>query len=218
VLIELFGHGRSPAPDTLDCYHPDYYVQCFEEIRQIIGAEQWLLMGYSLGAGLTLRYSLQHPDRVIAQMFTNSTSAFADPDISARYRDKADETIRRFQQQGMPAVDEIAVHPRNAKRLPADLHAALLEDCQRLNPAAVARTMVHTNGHASVRDQLHEINRPTLLLCGQHEQRFLPLRDLASDKIPALEISHLNAGHAVNAEDIEGFNQAAISFIRRYTK
>ena len=42
--------------------------------------------GQSLGATLTLRYALDHPERVLAQVFTNSTSALADSDWVAGVR------------------------------------------------------------------------------------------------------------------------------------
>ena len=38
VIVELFGHGRSPAPDTPEIYSPDNYVREFECIRRNLGA------------------------------------------------------------------------------------------------------------------------------------------------------------------------------------
>src|SRR5690349_20972563 len=77
VVVELLGHGRSPAPTHPDPYRPSAYVLEFERIRAELGAERWILCGQSLGAALTLRYALDHPERVQAQIFTNSNSAFA---------------------------------------------------------------------------------------------------------------------------------------------
>jgi pimeloyl-ACP methyl ester carboxylesterase len=58
VVIELFGHGRSPAPDDVESYSPDNYVGEFELIRQKLGIEKWFICGQSLGAALTFRYAL----------------------------------------------------------------------------------------------------------------------------------------------------------------
>ena len=33
VMVELFGHGRSPTPEDPQLYSPDYYVLEFERIR-----------------------------------------------------------------------------------------------------------------------------------------------------------------------------------------
>jgi pimeloyl-ACP methyl ester carboxylesterase len=47
-------------------YHPDAYVAAFETLRERLGASRWLVCGQSLGATLTLRYALDHPERVRA--------------------------------------------------------------------------------------------------------------------------------------------------------
>ena len=76
VVVELFGHGRSTAPTEPEGYSPDKYLLAFEEIRANLGANHWFVIGQSLGAGLTLRYALQHPARVVAHVLTNSSTAF----------------------------------------------------------------------------------------------------------------------------------------------
>ena len=78
VTAELWGHGRSPAPADPAHYSPAAYVQQFDQIRRQLGADRWFLCGYSLGAGLTIRYACEHPEHVYAHIFTNSNSALAD--------------------------------------------------------------------------------------------------------------------------------------------
>src|SRR5690349_10998236 len=53
VVVELWGHGRSPSPQDPDLYHPDGYVREFERIRVELGIERWLVCGQSLGGSLT---------------------------------------------------------------------------------------------------------------------------------------------------------------------
>ena len=47
VLIELLGHGRSPAPADSQAYTVDSYLAAFEDIRRQVGAERWLVCGQS---------------------------------------------------------------------------------------------------------------------------------------------------------------------------
>ena len=82
VVVELLGHGRSGGPKSPDAYHPDEYVKMFEEIRRRLGIDTWFVCGQSLGACLTLRYALTHPDRINAQIFTNTVAGFAEKDFS----------------------------------------------------------------------------------------------------------------------------------------
>ena len=74
VTMELLGHGRSEAPSDPAAYAAATYVRRFETLREMLGADRWLVCGQSFGAGLTLRYALEHPNRVIGQVFTNSLS------------------------------------------------------------------------------------------------------------------------------------------------
>jgi pimeloyl-ACP methyl ester carboxylesterase len=61
VVVELLGHGRSPAPEAPDPYRSEGYVRACEQIRRRLGVSEWLLCGQSLGAALTLKYALDHP-------------------------------------------------------------------------------------------------------------------------------------------------------------
>ncbi len=212
VVVELFGHGRSPAPRDVNCYLPDYYVGVFESIRGALGVDQWLVLGYSLGSGLTMRYCLAHPERVIAQAITNSTSSLAEAAQTTQFRDNADKVIERYEAGGIAAIEEIPVHPKHAKRLPTHVYEELIEDCARLDPGGVARTIVYTNGHSSVRDVIDKNQVPVLLLCGEKEKRFEPFKAFAMQNIPSLEVVNLPAGHAVNAEAPEGFNREIAAF------
>ncbi len=217
VTVELWGHGRSPAPSDPECYAPDRIVEEFESIRTALGAEQWFVLGYSLGAGLTIRYALTHPHRVMGHAFTNSTSGLADAEQIRRWQDEADETAQRIIAAGQAALERIPVHPRHATKLPDPLHQALMADAERLDPTGVANVLRHTNPNVSVRADVHRNTRPALLVCGSRERRFQPHRAFAQATMPCLEIVDIPAGHGVNMEAHEPFNAAVSSFVRCHT-
>ena len=54
---------------------------------------RWFLLGYSMGAGLTLRYALDYPDRTMGHLFTNSTSGLAD---NASRQEELSDRARRL--------------------------------------------------------------------------------------------------------------------------
>ena len=86
----------------------------------------------------------------------------------------------------MEEIDRIRVHPRHARRLPREIHEALLEDARQLDPEGVANTVRYTTPRASVRDELGAIRVPALLACGRFERRFRPHRDFAAARMPGL--------------------------------
>lgn len=212
VTVELYGHGRSPAPLESEAYLPASYLLEFDAIRQAMGAEKWFLCGYSLGAGLTIRYSFEYPQHTIGHIFTNSSSAF-----SSRPEPRPVEgTIKRFETGGLEAIEKIPVHPRFAKRLPQETRTMLLEDARLLKPAAIGRLIAYTSPTISIRDELQRNTRPSLLVCGSREKRFQAYRDFIEESMPETSLVDLPAGHAVNMECPEEFNEAVTNFIKQH--
>jgi len=213
VTVSLWGHGGAPTPEAPDAYHPAAYVAEFERIRAELGTERWFVLGYSLGAGLTIRYALSHPQRVIGHLFTNSTSALADAARIAEWRAGGEASAERILTGGHAAMERIPVHPRHARRLPAPVFEALCADAKLHSPLGIANTVRYTTPETSMRDRLHENGRPALLICGIRERRFRPLRDVAAATMPRLEIVDLEAGHGMNMEAADAFNAAVVAFL-----
>ena len=219
VIVELFGHGRSPSPETPEEYVPERYVEAFEEIRKTLGVEQWFVIGQSLGAGLTLRYVLAHPDQVIAHLLTNSSTAFSDLGWLESVRPGTDKMVKLAERDGTDVLEKVAVHPKNARRLAPEFKQALCEDAALHDPLGAAYTARYTSLADPIDTELMKTNRvPTLLICGIQEERFKPRRRFAQQTLPNLEVIEAEAGHAVNLEAPEAFNQAAVSFFQRYGK
>jgi pimeloyl-ACP methyl ester carboxylesterase len=215
VVVELWGHGRSPTPDDASLYHPDAYVAAFESLRQRLGASRWLVCGQSLGATLTLRYSLDHPERVLAQVFTNSTSALADSDWIAGIRDGGSKQADAIERGGRAMLEKTPLHPLRARRLPPEAREALVADAALLDPRGVAQTIRYTVPESPVRKRVASNRVPTLLVCGERDARFEAQRRFAERRLPHLEVVALDAGHAVNIEAADAFDAAVIEFLER---
>ena len=51
VVVDLWGHGSSPSPEDPARYHPQAYVEMFEDLRVRLGADRWLVCGAVPGGG-----------------------------------------------------------------------------------------------------------------------------------------------------------------------
>lgn len=216
VIIELWGHGRSPAPESASAYTPAGFIKTFENIRRRLGIERWLICGQSLGAGLTLRYALEHPDRITAQVFTNTTSGLKEISDKAEARATAEAAAQAILLGGIPTIEKIPVHPAHARHLQNDVKAALIRDSTLLNVLGVANLIRYTLPEISVREEIDRNTVPALLVCGKREQRFLPFRDFVQHRMPNLEIADLDGGHAVNVDAHEAFNETVTSFFLKH--
>jgi pimeloyl-ACP methyl ester carboxylesterase len=217
VVVELLGHGRSPAPSPPDAYTPDAYVAELERVRRSLGVDRWLVIGQSLGAALTMRYVLDHPDRAIGHVFTNSASALAGPSWQARMAETIPEVADRVEAGGLAAIEAMPQHPSHARRLPADVKAALVADTALLDPHGVASTLRHTVPASSCRARAASMTVPNLLVVGRREEGFTSARRYAEDVIPDLTVVEADAGHAVNVAAAETFDRAVVEFVGRLT-
>jgi pimeloyl-ACP methyl ester carboxylesterase len=215
VVIELLGHGRSQSPDDPAAYRVEAYVQRFEAIREGLGAARWAICGQSFGAGLTLNYALACPDRISAQIFTNSASALG-PKRDALSDADRDRRIAAVEARGRSVLETMAFFPRRTGRLAAEVEDELVRDAERISLAGVARSMMVTVPGLSVAGRLGDIRVPTLLVNGRREKGFQPLRDAAANALPGLEVVDLEGGHPVNLDCADGFNAAVCDFLGRH--
>jgi pimeloyl-ACP methyl ester carboxylesterase len=209
VIVELLGHGRSPSPDDPECYTPERYVLEFERIRQKLGVDRWFVCGQSLGASLTLRYGLNHPEHIIAQVFTNSRSALSENLPEEAMKGAA----KRLEEEGRKVLDEFPLHPSKNQRLKPEIKKALLEDVNLINVRGLSLTLQYMVTRCSVYKIIHENKIRTLLIVGKFDKQFTPLLPFAEKTIPNLEVLVYEAGHAVNIDAADQFNQAVQNFI-----
>lgn len=213
VTVELLGHGRSASPAEPDAYAVAAYVRRFEALRERLGAERWFVCGQSFGAGLTIRYALEHPDRVIGQVFTNSISGLSPP-MGGGPRERAARAAA-LEAGGREALQALPFYPRASKRLAREIWQDLVADADLISPSAVAETMRTTVPELSVAAGLRRISVPTLLVNGTREAAFQPLRDRAAREVPGVEIVDVEGGHSINLDQPEAFNAAVAAFITR---
>ena len=218
VTVELYGHGEAPTPTDLKAYEPEAYMGQFEHIRQELGAERWFLCGYSLCAALTVRYALHHPQHVIGHVLTNSSSAFADSAQAREWAAAGAKTLDRAATataaERVRLIERNPLHPRYATSLPQPVHAAMLERCQLADPLGVMRTMAITAPKASVRSSLSRNQRPALLVQGVREKAFRDHAQFAARNMPHLQLVEVDAGHGVNMQSADAFNNSLLSFVQ----
>jgi pimeloyl-ACP methyl ester carboxylesterase len=215
VVIELLGHGRSAAPADPAAYGVEAYIERFEAIRAGLGAERWAVCGQSFGAGLTMNYALAHPDRVSAQVFTNSNSALRETG-PAPSPDQLQARAAAFEARGRGPLEAMPFYPKRTGRLAPEVEDELVGDAELISLTGLALGMTYTIPGLSVRDRLPEIETPTLLVNGRREKSFQAVRDLTARAIHGIEVVDLEGGHPVNLDCADGFNAAVADFLAHH--
>lgn len=212
VLLELLGHGRSPAPTDPEPYKVASYIAAFERIRASLGAERWVVCGQSFGAGLAIQYAIEHPDRVMGVVFTNSISALSPKDDPERAKAQA-ERARSIEAGGREALEALRIHPRHAKRFPEPIKAEMMADAGRIAPEGILRSIALTSPDLSIAHRLGEVRVPALLVNGIWEKRFQPMRARVAAEMKDVRIVDLEGGHSINIEAADGFDRAVTEFV-----
>lgn len=216
VVVELWGHGRSPAPDDPGRYAPAAYVAELERLRAELGAERWFALGQSMGAGIVLAYGLAHPERVAAQVVTNSLAAFARSQGWAELHARTSAPmVAELRRHGVATLREAKLNPGRSRRIAEATRALMAVEFEEHTTAGIAHSMEHTTALLPLGDRMAEVSVPTLLTVGTQEDKFLPLVHRAR-RIPGVEIVELDAGHPVNAHDPDGWNAAVVDFLARH--
>jgi 2-succinyl-6-hydroxy-2,4-cyclohexadiene-1-carboxylate synthase len=216
VVVELWGHGRSPSPQDPSLYTIESLCAEFELLRERLRIQEWFVIGQSMGAGLALHYAHAYPARVRGVVLTNSAAALSTPEAFARQASQV--SLARLEHGGADARDTLEsmpMHVKHARRIPQPVKAQMLADADLLNPRAIAMLMKHGLPSLSALGFLGRLTLPALLLNGRFESKFQPLRDLALTLLPTLEVVDLEGGHCINVECADAANAAVVSFFER---
>ena len=211
VVVELLGHGASPAPEDEAAYHPDRYAQRFSELRELTGAERWFVVGQSLGAALTLNYAMSRSDEVIGHVVTNSHSAFGEPRRMSNPQ-AAQERAQLMIDGGIDAVMSHPLNPRRARAFSASQREQFNVAMRRSTPLGIARTMLYTSPHTPLRDRLPDNPVPTLLIAGDREEQFTASREWVEAHAANFRVERVDGSHAVNISASADFNRLALEF------
>jgi 2-succinyl-6-hydroxy-2,4-cyclohexadiene-1-carboxylate synthase len=213
VLVELWGHGESSLPEDSSSFSIPAYILEFERIREEQGIDHWGLIGQSYGAGLMIHYALLEPQRCRAIVATNSRSAFGQ---LINQRDDQEQAGKQ-DSQNPPDFNprNLPYHPVHARRFPAKVKEALVASADAISADAI-QLGGKLGTDLNCIELLGRLQSPLLLTNGIYETSFQPELEYLRARYPALLSIDLEAGHSVNIEAANDFNQAVLSFLKNH--
>ena len=211
VLFDARGHARSPAPEDGHEYEPEEFVDDVRRVLERTRARSVVLGGISMGAAIALRYALAHQKSLRALVLSSFPPAgnASSPPWALSFADEIDrrglETAGEHFVWGGPRYDEAAVKWIRQGFLEHRPHAL----------SAVLRQVIATHPAVTVLEpELATLRLPTLVIAGERDTPSLgPSKDLARCIPGARLVVIPGAGHVVNLEKPQSFNEALRGFL-----
>jgi len=203
VMVELWGHGDSPEPESDAACDAESYCLQLEAIRKKLKIKNWHVIGQSYGAAVVIKYCLRFPENVIRLVISNSKLALAAKNAKSFVFDK---------EFNIKDIRELPIHPIHSKRIPEPMKSKLIQVADRLQISSLEK-LIRRRSTLSCRDDLHLLRVPVLLCQGIFETKFKEAAAFARATIPDIQIVEIEAGHNPNRDQPEVFNEAVLKFL-----
>jgi pimeloyl-ACP methyl ester carboxylesterase len=216
ILWEPRGHARSESPEDPTKVTFAHWVLDLHDLCDHLGLGRAVVGGLSLGGGIATRFTLTYPERVIALIVVDSSSAAGQP-LSVDNLVMRARSIKVTLEGGMDAMAEFALasNPNVAGRLKLDPSARqeILEYYRMLTPIGYANALRALLQMDYITDRLPEIAVPTLLICGDEDASLGPMRVMEQKVKDARFVLLSPAGHFGNRDQPQAFNRAVLDFL-----
>jgi L-proline amide hydrolase len=227
VHYDQIGNGRSTHfPDRgAEYWTVELFVEELQTLVAALGIDEHHVLGQSWGGFLAEAYALTQPAGLRSLVLADTAASWADfaaeagklraalpPDVQA--------TLARHEDAGTYDDPEYAAacqvfYDRHVCRIPYPPEVAASFEWLERDPT-VYRTMngpseFHIIGSCKdwqVKDRLHEIRVPTLLVSGRHDEATPALQQVLLDGIPAAEwVLFEESSHMPHVEERERYMQ-----------
>lgn len=209
VRFDLRGHGDSAKPRDID-YTIEGFCEDLRTVMDRLDVDAATIFGLSMGGAITMRFALDHPERVKALGLIGTTAFGLGPMVQAR------NVLARITEIGIEAASqEVIVHSFDRSTDDAIVEWAKKEVIK--TPRYVAEPAILSLDAFDVRKDLHRLKVPTLIVVGENDVITpVPSSRFLHDSIAGSELHIVpNAGHFPMLERPHTFNQIGLRWLQR---
>ncbi len=220
--VDLPGHGDSEKPAI--SYDADSMIEFVRELVEALGHERVVLVGKSLGGGLSLLVALRYPELVsklvlsasaslgrnIAPFLRVATLPVMGEIMTIPLLDSTGVWLKKSFYDKSFATDDLLDELRRTNGLPGAREAALKITRTYVGILGVRRPYVLTR-------RLRRLQIPTLLFWGADDQ-IIPVKHAyrTASILPQCELHVFGScGHWVHMERADDFNRLTLEFLSR---
>jgi pimeloyl-ACP methyl ester carboxylesterase len=217
VAIDMVGNGFSDKPDY--DYEIAVYVDHVRGVMDALGLQRASLIGMSLGAWVSARFALDHPDRIDRLVLLSPAGLIATESNMARIRAERTKAVQDPTWESIKAMfDHLIADERN--RIPdvVALRQAIYrqpETLQVIDHVLILQDPAARDRNLLTEAQWSAIKAPTLVVAsGKDHGEYQSTARRVAALIPDAEVFDMpEVRHWPHFEDPEAFNEAAVRFL-----
>jgi pimeloyl-ACP methyl ester carboxylesterase len=220
IAFNARGYPPSDVPDDPQAYSQERAVDDIRGLLDHLKIPRAHVCGLSMGGYAALHFGLRYPQRALSLVVAGAGYGSV-PGEREKFRQDAELTARRFEQDGMAAAAEFYAHgptrvqfedkdPKGFQEFSEQLaagsargHALTLRGVQMTRPSIF-----------DLEDRLERLEVPTLIVTGDEDDPCLEPGIFMKRKIATAGLVVIpKSGHTVNLEEPEAFNRAVLDFL-----
>ncbi|PMS30109.1 pimeloyl-ACP methyl ester carboxylesterase [Trinickia symbiotica] len=222
ITFNARGYPPSDVPERDDLYGQDLAVQDIGAVLDHLKLDRACIVGFSMGAGTALHFTMRHPERVLALVFVGGGTG-GNPDSRDSFIAAARRNAQIFLDEGMGSatvqrmlscdptrIQLLHKDPRGFEEFRRQLaeHSAAgsaltMRNCQALRPPL-----------SNFEAQLKATRVPTLIVAGDEDDPVIETSLFLKRTMPAAGLLVMpKTGHAVNLEEPAAFNASVHDFL-----
>ncbi|WP_152655016.1 2-succinyl-6-hydroxy-2,4-cyclohexadiene-1-carboxylate synthase [Oceanobacillus sp. CFH 90083] len=215
ILVDLPGHGKtnSTISSMKDCCY------LIADLLEAAGIKKVHVIGYSMGGRTALSFAMYYPDYVASLILESSSPGLREAAARLDRKEKDEKLAQRILNRGVEDFvntwQELPLFATQ-KRLPDAVQRQIRDErlSQSKEGLAMSLYAMGTGAQPSWWGRLSELVKPTLLIAGEEDEKFVAINKMMQKKIPKAEfIICPKAGHAVHVEKSQNFGKIVNVFL-----
>ena len=210
IMPDLIGHGQSESPSSLDPYSLTNISRQLTALLTQLDTSPAHVVGYSLGGRVGLTLAINHPEMVSSLALIGTSPGIADADERLQ-RLKSDRVLAdSISQKGIRSfVDSWVGSPMWTSlqsQLTPQQWAESLRQRRSSHPLGLANSLraSGTGAMPPLHEKLKDLEVPTLLVSGEHDQKFREIAEEMVMKLPrGVHRVISESGHATHLEQTD---------------
>lgn len=201
ILWDMRGHGQTDSPKDPGAYSEAETIRDMAAVLDAVGVERALVGGLSLGGYMSLAFRLVYPQRVAALLLCDTGPGFKKDEARDAWNRFAQDVGTKLENRGLDYLRSWSKEANPAEHKTAE-------------GLARAASGMLTQADARIINSLPSIDVPTLVVVGSEDKQYLPAGEYMASKIPLARHMVIGAaGHSVNIDQPDAFNEAVLGFM-----